>query len=310
MVLAVWLRAEAVRDIVVLRAHTLASAVHAAVVELGVATGSTVWLVWHRPEPPPPVASSPLVTWPHAAAILRGPGSRPVLADGAIAEVYGRTRDRARQVARAWATRSAPVASRFVAPGAPLSVVLQRLTIDARSHAELLVRLHAVQSGFREQGLALALPAIVDENRLAGLGPRLDADTLRRLRRIACPTTAGALLLALATDVDSQQLASASAFRTCATDRHIRFLAGTYRIPPHARPLLRAAVLTADQPNTLLTDRHSRLFLARRMANLIQRAADRVGVPAPAAARPSSPWDRAQPYAPAFTTTASVTPAS
>lgn len=102
-------------------------------------------------------------------------------------------------------------------------------------------------------------------------------------------------MLALATDVDSQRLASTSAFWTCDAGRHIRFLAGTYRVPPRARPLLRAAVLTATQPGPLLTDRHGRIFLARRMANLVRRAADRVGIPMPPAAHPSSPWDRSEP---------------
>ena len=234
----------------VLRAHTLAPAVLAAVVELGAATGTTVWLVWHRHEPPPQVAGIPgmLVAWPTAAAILRRPRSRLMLADVAVAAVYGRTRERARLDARAWPTRSAPIEPRFVHEGAPLGVALQRLTIDATSHNELLVRLHAAQTGFRDQGLALALPAIAHQEQIAVLGPRLDSDTLRRLRRFACPTTAAALMLALATDVDSQQLASTSAFWTCHAGRHIRFLAGTYRIPPRARPLLRAAVLTADHP--------------------------------------------------------------
>lgn len=68
--------------------------------------------------------------------------------------------------------------------------------------------------------------------------------------------------------------------------------AGTYRIPPRARALLRAAVLTAEHPATLLSDRHGRLFLARRMANLVRRGADHAALPQPPAARPSSTVDR------------------
>lgn len=66
-------------------------------------------------------------------------------------------------------------------------------------------------------------------------------------------------------------------------------------------------MLTADHPGTLLRDHHGRLFLARRMANLVRRGADRVALPEPPAARPSSTWDRAEPYASAFTATASIT---
>ncbi len=239
MVLAVWLRAEDVRHIVVLRAHTLSPAVLKSLAGLTVATDTTVWLVWH--------------------------------------------------------TRESP-------PGCPLGVVLQRLTIDATSYDELLTRLHAAQTGFRDEGLSLDLPALGDDDRIAALGPRLDPD-----RRLVCPTTAAALMLALATDTDACQLAGTSAFWTCSVGRHIRFLGGTYRIPPRARALLRAAVLTAEHPATLLRDRHGRLFLTRRMANLVRRGADRAGLALPPTARPSSVWDRAEPYAPAFTATASIT---
>ncbi len=209
--------------------------------------------------------------------------------------------------ARAWAIRPPWVEPRYVQPGCPLSVVLQRLTIDATSHDELLTRLRAARTGFRDEGLVLDLPALGDDDRIAALGPRLDPDTVARLRRLACPTTAAALMLALATDTDACQLAGTSAFWTCSAGRHIRFLGGTYRIPPRARALLRAAVLTAEHPATLLRDRHGRLFLARRMANLVRRGADRAELASPPTARPSSVWDRAQPYAPAFTTTASIT---
>jgi hypothetical protein len=66
-------------------------------------------------------------------------------------------------------------------------------------------------------------------------------------------------------------------------------------------------VLTADDPGTLLRGHLGRLFLARRMANLVRRGADRAVVPEPPVARPSSTWDRAEPCAPVFTATASIT---
>lgn len=114
-------------------------------------------------------------------------------------------------------------------------------------------------------------------------------------------------MLALVTDANSHQLTMASAFWTCPAGRHIRFLAGTYRIPARARALLRAALLTAEHPATLLRDQHGRLFLDRRMANLVRRGADRAAVPPPPAARPSTFWHRAEPFASEFTATGSVT---
>lgn len=310
MLLAVWLRAEQVRHVVVLRAHTLPAPVLEALAVLADTAETTVWLVWHTREPPPPseATTGPPVSWDAAVAMLGSPEPRLATApNDAVSVVYGWTRARARLDARAWPTRSSPVEPRYVQPSCPLSVVLQRLTIDATSHDELLTRLHAAQTGFRDEGLALVLPALNDPDQIGALGPRLVPDTMARLRRFACPTTAAALMLALATDVSSEQLAMTSAYWTCPAGRHIRFLGGTYRMPPRARALLRAAALTADHPALLLNDRHRRIFLARRMANLIQRAADRVGLPRPPAARPSSTWDRAQPYAPSFTASASVT---
>lgn len=308
--LEVWLRAEDVEHVVVLRAHTLPPAVLEALAGLAITAALTVWLVWHTREPPPPTAGTvgPPVYWSWAAAMLRPPETRPATAaDHTVCEVYGRARARARLDARTWAIRVPWVEPRYVQPGCPLSVVLQRLTIDATSHDELLTRLHAAQTGFRDEGLSLDLPALADHGRVAALGPRLDPTTMAELRRFACPTTAAALMLALATDANSHQLAMASASWTCRAGRHIRFLGGTYRIPPRARPLLRAAVLTADHPATLLRDHRGRLFLPRRMANLVRRGASRAAVPEPPGARPTSMWDRVEPYAPAFTATASIT---
>ena len=102
-----------------------------------------------------------------------------------VAVVYGWTRARARLDGRAWPTRSSPVAPRYVHPGPPLSVVLQRLTIDATSRDELLTRRHAAQTGFRDEGLELALPALNDPDQIAALGPRLVPATMARLRRFA-----------------------------------------------------------------------------------------------------------------------------
>lgn len=54
--LSVWLRAEQVRDLVVLRAHTLRPAVLAALHTLATAAQVTAWTVWHHARPPPPLA--------------------------------------------------------------------------------------------------------------------------------------------------------------------------------------------------------------------------------------------------------------
>lgn len=53
------------------------------------------------------------------------------------------------------------------------------------------------------EGLMLSLPAAAP-SALAALGPRPNAAVLARLRRIVCPTSAAALMLALATDAEAR----------------------------------------------------------------------------------------------------------
>lgn len=149
----------------------------------------------------------------------------------------------------------------------------------------------------RDDGLSLDLPAIVDHERIAALGPRLDTDIVARLRRFACPTTAGALMLALPTDANSHHVAMTSAFWTCGAGRHIRFR----RHLPHPTSRPRAAARShprrrASRPTAARRPRAP--HPPRRMSNLVRRAAGRVDIPAPPAARPSSLWDRAEPYPP------------
>lgn len=63
----------------------------------------------------------------------------------------------------------------------------------------LHVRRRAAQAGFAAEGMHLAVPD-TGPAALSVLGPRLTPETVRRLRRLVCPTTAAAVMLGLATD--------------------------------------------------------------------------------------------------------------
>src|SRR5699024_8356141 len=58
------------------------------------------------------------------------------------------------------------------------------------------------RAGFTAEGLHLALPDL-GPGTLPLLGPRLAPETVHRLRRLVCPTTAAAVMLGLATDVEA-----------------------------------------------------------------------------------------------------------
>ena len=75
------------------------------------------------------------------------------------------------------------------------------------------------------------------------LGPRITPQTVSRLRRLACPTSAAALLIALATDARAGRLTLCAPRRISPDLGQVGLLTGTYRIPAAAAPLLRAALL-------------------------------------------------------------------
>jgi hypothetical protein len=86
-----------------------------------------------------------------------------------------------------------------------------------------------------------------DPATLAVLGPRITPQTVARLRRIACPTSAAALLLALATDARAGRVASCTPRSISPDSGQVGLLPGTYRVPAATRPLLRAA-LSSTRP--------------------------------------------------------------
>lgn len=306
--LQVWLRAEEVGHLVVLRAHRLDPALLAQLIELAAATEVVLWLVWHHHEPPP--TPHPSLDWARAVTALRAehtrhPAPRPD-------DVYDEAFTAARVEARGWC----PDGHRLgwtvpywehARPGCDVAALLQRLTIEATGPAQLRVRLQAAQDGFAAEGRRLTLPDL-DPVALAVLGPRLAPTTVERLRRLVCPATAAAVMLGLATDAEARFLAGLR--RPGVVPEQITLLAGDYRVPERARPLLRAAILTHQAPvsgQPLLGRPGSWWISPQRLAHLVRRGAALADVGPPPAARPLYGINPAIRFASDLTSHASVT---
>jgi hypothetical protein len=278
--LRVWLRAEGVRHLVVLRAHLLRPAIRDELAALAAAAGLTVWLVWHRRDPPPPAPAAAVIAlpWIRAATLLRT-DIREHAYRGALAA--------ARREAALWRDHPPrPRLRRFAHPGCALAAVIQRLTIDAVTRSELQVRLHVVAAGFAAEGVQLTLPAATAAA-TAALGPRLSPHTITRLRQLACPSSVAALMLALAADAAVACLNGCTPHLTSPDGRTVRTLGGLYRIPPRARPLLRAAVIAHQElrgpAHSLLIGTDGSPIGRHRMLHLLQRVARLTGLEVPRA---------------------------
>ncbi len=306
--LRVWLRAEQVRHLIVLRAHRLPRSLLARLVELAADAGVTLWPVWHHRDTAP--LPHPRTGWAAVVdALLTGTAAAPCPPTGRA--VHHATFAAARHEARTWRPdghrlgwRLPPTSHAW--PGCDVGALLQRLTIDAATPAELRIRLRAAQDGFAAEHRRLTLPEL-NPATLAVLGPRLDPATITQLRQLVCPVTAAAVVLGLATDAAPRFLAH---HRHTADTEQITLLAGQYRIPPAARPLLRAAIETHDspEPGQLLFgqpgDRH---LSVQRLAHRVARGCTLTGTSPPPAARPIYGYHPAAPFAAVVAQTVSVT---
>ena len=309
--LRVWLRAEPVRHLIVLRANRLAPALLVQIADLAAAADVALWLVWHHHKPAPlprhrtgwSTAVDTLLAEPAVARPV--PGEREV-----YAEAFAAARHEARHEARHWRPdghRLGPLVPtiQHAWPGCDLGALLQRLTVDAATGAELRIRLRAARAGFAAEGRRLTLPDL-DPATLAVLGPRLAPSTVEQLRQLVCPITAAAVALALVTDAEPRFLTSR---RLDAGTEHVALLAGQYRIPVRARLFLQAAILTHDDPapKRLFADSGQPYISPQRFAHRVARGAALTGISPPTAARPLYGFNPATPFAATVARATSVT---
>lgn len=285
-----WMRAEQVRHLVVLRAHLLPAETLSSLEQLAEHLDIAIWLVAHDPQHP----RAPAMAWTALIALL----DREPTGNSSPTEIYGRTRDLARRAGRTWRLHDQQTMNRvrYVRSTCVLGQLLQNLTIDAHDVDDLRLRLHATQRGLRDEGLQLTLPDL-DRPLLRYLGPKFGFDTVARLRRIACPVTTAALTLAFATGNDAPHLALLRRDWTEPAGRHVRAYTGTCRIPPQARPMLRALLIhhdtLADPAPALLVARDGTAMLGRRIAHVVTAGAHLAGLRAGSAG-----WAREKHYTP------------
>jgi hypothetical protein len=267
---ALWLAAEQVRHLIVLRADRLPAGCWS---ELAAAAGVRVWLLTAKMTPGQRAAleargtAGPAAHRPWHTALAELPaadGSRtggygfPAVPDAefplfrataarlldpaAFAQVDTVYRD---TYARA---RGHAGALRHASGGDCAGAVLQQLTIDAASADEVLTRLRAAQAGLFADGLLLDLRPVRHppwELRAGCLRPRLDHATTARLRGLADPVVAAAVTLSRATAMTPAQLCALRRRDVTGDGAGLRVRAGrlTYRIPARAAGPVRAAVL-------------------------------------------------------------------
>lgn len=271
-----WLRAEQVRHLVVLRAHLLAPSRWRELAELTAAAGTRLWLVVHQgglgtghraaleetgaglapvrpwrvalsllPTPPAPPHALPEV--PDVEFPLFRTAAQRLLDPAGFARVdavYRITLLAARDLARRWTRPGTGLASIDPRQGA---AALQRHTIDATSLDEVLTRVRAVQAGFCTEGVFLQLPRRRPGPPAAGISyePRLDPAAVERLRGLCSPTAAAALAIARATGLRAAALRSLRVRDVHDTGPDQLLIADRtlYRIPAAVAGMVRAAIL-------------------------------------------------------------------
>ena len=271
---ALWLRAEAVQDLVVLHADRLPPGRWSDLATLAAASGTRVWLATRAAgmtagqraaltacaDAGPP-AHRP---WRAALADLPAAGPRtgecwfpavpdaefPLFRAAAARLLDPAAFTRADAVYRDTCARARGHAAvlRQASGGDCAAAVLQQLTIDAASADEVLTRLRAAQAGLFADGLLLDLrPARHPPWELSEgcLRPRLDHATVARLRGLAAPVVAAAVTLSRATAMMPYQLCALRRHDVTGDGAGLRVRAGrlTYRIPARAAGPVRAAVL-------------------------------------------------------------------
>ncbi|MBW0105277.1 hypothetical protein [Pseudonocardia sp. KRD291] len=306
--LRVWLRAEQVSDLVVLRAHRLPPVLLARLVDLAADCDVALWLVWHHHSTAP--LPYPRIGWVGAVGTLLAALG---IASSTLTEreVYIAAFAAARHEARIWRPDGHRLGwklptTQHAWPGCDVGALLQRLTVDAATGAELRTRLRAAQDGFAAEHRRLTLPELGPAT-VAALGPRLAPATVTRLRRLVCPVTAAAVALALATDAEPRFLAH---HLVHAGAEQIALLAGLYRVPERARPPIRAAIGTHDDPapGQPMFAPPGHLYLsAQRLAHRVARGATLAGISPPTAARPLYGIHPATPFGATVAQVASVT---
>ena len=275
----IWIEAEQVRHLFVLRAHLQSARAWGELVSLGQRGGVEIWMVCaadrasrDRPVQEPQLWSPaafaahwlsdrdndsgngdgdgadlgfpevPTEDFPTFRASCRRLLDRPTFER--VDRVYRASMDET----TAWLACRQPRSRRLVPPEidvADAAAQLQSLLVGDRGPAEAIVRLRGAQAAYFRAGWLISFePSVVpSDSGLVNLGPGLDAVVAARLRRLCTPRSAAAMVLFLVADMRSEALCRLD-IGDVATDAS-RVDVGEWHInvPVYARSLLWALVV-------------------------------------------------------------------
>lgn len=262
----IWLRAEDIKHLVILRAHLLGPQRWSDLIELSTQTDIKVWLVVHGPRPRVPDRSvlaqcaTPVPRWTweigrddlEAYRELSAPhqldqASFPLVPDvdfplfrSAARKILTQKEfevfDQAYCAAFDAAAEELPARTRRSGTGRDL---IQRLTVGANSENEVITRLRAAQAAFFGDGLLICidLRSATQSTVRTPTEPLLPDHVITRLRMLASPEAAAVMTLARATGLSSEELAHLYRKNIAEDDRRgVSITCGHYKfyIPPKA----------------------------------------------------------------------------
>jgi hypothetical protein len=275
----IWLDAEPIRHLFVLRAHMLTGRQWQALINLGHPGDLNLWLIihqprlhadqerildrtvhrhitldaflhrWNDPEGPshPSAQTAPGTEFPAVPAddfpVFRATCRRRLdtASFALVDQVYCASMDQTSD----WLTQQLG-RTWFIRSTAelPIQSFLQHLVLVSTSPQETLVRLRGAQAALFMRGILLTVqPGPSGMARLADLHTRLDPTVIARLRGLCTPRSAAALTLALATELPPSALADLDVSDVADDGSAVRRAAAQLAVPTPAHPLIRAHLL-------------------------------------------------------------------
>ncbi len=274
----VWMDAEGVRHLFVLRAHSLDARRWRDLIELATGGGTQLWFVVH-PAVPERVealaagtgarrwdahsfaarwlkevegvdaqpAEVKLPTVPAADFVTFRSACRRLLdAEGFewVDRVLRRSIERTSAELSPW--KATPRRPTPPALGqADVAVQLQALLVDAQDATEALVRLRGAQAAYFREGWLVEFrpPLVPSDSGLTPLGPSLDRAMAARLRRLCVPRSTAAMALFLVADLRSVALSRLNMADVDHDAGAVAIEGKRFTIPPYARSLVLAQII-------------------------------------------------------------------
>lgn len=271
----IWIEAEQVRHLFVLRAHLQPARAWGELVSLGQRAGVEIWMVYaadrasrdrpvNKPQVWTPAAFAahwisddhngdengtdigfpevPTDNFPTFRASCRR------LLDGPTFERVDRVYRASMDETTAWLACRHPGSTTLVSPEidiADAAAQLQGLLVGDCGPAEAVVRLRGAQAAYFRAGWLISFrPTLVpSDSGLVTLGPGLDTAAAARLRRLCTPRSAAAMVLFLLADIRSEALCRLDIGNVSTDASRVELGEWHINVPVYARSLLRALLV-------------------------------------------------------------------